>query len=360
VGPRILSVRALIRSLQLQRQVSRQVRLQARQAVESIVRGEASQTGLEGHVKNVEGLKKLADAAFPVHPDAVLAALLGLAIVAGVLVLSQWHVGRARISASIDAGRVTLAFREADPPVIEAPVVKVSRVRMQAQDPALRHSGVWALAGDARLSELKVTGQVDLHFSAIETDRLELLMPGATARAAVSAHEGITLTAADGKPVQKPKGEFIDFVSSSGPAMIELAPGLRIQDARRADIRFSVPAVSGHEVKAFASTIAAAHLVLHDAGGQKVELPRLQHLRIDSFDGSIQVTGSEGRLQVTLEGAAGVVDAGPHGYERSLKPSILQSWSKQSELTFLLALAGAIWTVAWTIRKTIFAGGGKS
>jgi hypothetical protein len=89
--------------------------------------------------------------------------------------------------------------------------------------------------------------------------------------------------------------------------------------------------------------------------GEKLPLQEGSRLRLEGTEGIISrlAIGPEGSTLI-FEGAVRSAIIGPSGFERQLKPSLLDYLYHQQRLGFFWAAASFLWGLLWSARTLIF------
>ena len=102
------------------------------------------------------------------------------------------------------------------------------------------------------------------------------------------------------------------------------------------------------------SAISSGMLTLHDVA-QEVALRTGDHLSLSGVNGRVVELELGERISLLFEGRVSGVETGPDGFETDLKPSML-AYTYHQQLLYLFASGVAfLWTVVWSVRRTMFA-----
>jgi hypothetical protein len=104
---------------------------------------------------------------------------------------------------------------------------------------------------------------------------------------------------------------------------------------------------------AFRSSLRGATLSLLDSG-RELQLREGDELVLEGARGRIVELSTGGELSLLFEGTARAVALGPEGDRQNLSPSVLAFLYHRKPFAFVWSAAGVLWSLAWSVRKTLF------
>jgi len=104
----------------------------------------------------------------------------------------------------------------------------------------------------------------------------------------------------------------------------------------------------------FESTIESGKISIYESESQII-LTRGEALSIEiASNRSTSIKKLEDKFHLSFEGEVMKIIAGPEGFEKNLKPTLLEYFYYNKRLTFLWSAIVFIWGLLWSIRNTLF------
>jgi hypothetical protein len=147
---------------------------------------------------------------------------------------------------------------------------------------------------------------------------------------------------------------FHDLGRSGAPAVLSFSPIERVifRDISIVGLNFLIEVDT--RIASFRSAIRSGTAVVSDTG-ETIPLTEGSHLHLDNATGLIsELAIDAGGMTVLFEGEVRNALLGPPGFERELKPSLLEYIYHQQKFGFVWGAATFIWGLLWSGRQLLF------
>ncbi|MGX1050866.1 hypothetical protein AB7M74_001801 [Bradyrhizobium japonicum] len=143
--------------------------------------------------------------------------------------------------------------------------------------------------------------------------------------------------------------------ASQAPAILRVTPRGSLTLADLAVEKISFAREKADSETSFQSGIIKGNLTILSIGEKPLPLEAGSRLRLEGVKGVISALtiGGDG-VRLVFEGRVRSATIGPPGFERELKPSLLEYMYDQQRLGFFWAVASFLWGLLWSARTLIF------